>query len=196
MLPEEWSKHLIDMNLSKLAAKSLKWADAVFISAMLVQKEAARQVIARCREAGVRVIAGGPLFTTEYEQFEEVDHFVLNEGELTLPRFLADLSQGKAERMYATAEFVDLQTSPTPLWELADRRRYASMSLQYSRGCPFHCEFCNVTTLFGHHSRVKSTAQVLKELDRSTILAGVVASSLSTTTSSANEHLKNACSRP
>ena len=82
-----------------------------------------------------------------------------------MPRFLADLAQGNAKRMYATAEFVDLQNSPTPLWELADRRRYASMSLQYSRGCPFHCEFCNVTTLFGHHSRVKSTAQVLTELD-------------------------------
>lgn len=166
MLPEEWHKRLIDLNLAKLTEKDLKWADAAFVSAMLVQKEAARQVIARCKGAGVRVIAGGPLFTTEYEQFEEVDHFVLNEGELTMPRFMADLAQGNAKRMYATAEFVDLQNSPTPLWELADMRRYASMSLQYSRGCPFHCEFCNVTTLFGHHPRVKSTAQILTELDR------------------------------
>lgn len=165
MLPEEWHKRLIDLNLAKLTEKDLKWADAAFVSAMLVQKKAARQVIARCKGAGVRVIAGGPLFTTEYEQFEEVDHFVLNEGELTMPRFLADLAQGNAKRMYATAEFVDLQNSPIPLWELADRRRYASMSLQYSRGCPFHCEFCNVTSLFGHLSRVKSTAQVLTELD-------------------------------
>jgi len=165
MLPAEWHKRLVDMNVSKLTEKDLKWADAVFVSAMLVQKEAARQVIARCRKAGVKIIAGGPLFTTEQELFEEVNHFVLNEGELTLPRFLADLAQGKADRVYATAEFVDLKTSPTPLWELADMRRYASMSLQYSRGCPFHCEFCNVTTLFGHNPRVKSTTQILAELD-------------------------------
>jgi radical SAM superfamily enzyme YgiQ (UPF0313 family) len=165
MLPAEWHKRLIDLNVSKLTAKALTWADAVFISAMLVQKEAARQVIARCRKAGVRVIAGGPLFTTEHEQFDEVDHFVLNEAELTLPRFLTDLDQGKPARVYTTKEFVDLKTSPTPLWGVADMRRYASMSLQYSRGCPFHCEFCNVTTLFGHHPRIKSTTQILSELE-------------------------------
>ncbi len=165
ILPAEWHKRLIDLNVSKLTAKDLQWADAVFVSAMLVQKEATRLVITRCRKAGVQIIAGGPLFTTEHEQFEDVDHFVLNEAELTLPRFLADLAQGKAKRVYTTAEFVDLKTSPTPLWELADMRRYASMGLQYSRGCPFHCEFCNVTTLFGHQPRVKSTPQILAELD-------------------------------
>jgi radical SAM superfamily enzyme YgiQ (UPF0313 family) len=165
MLPHGWGRRLIDLNVTKLAARDLKWADAVFISAMLVQREAARQVISRCRQAGLLVIAGGPLFTSEYAQFEEVDHFILNEGELTLPPFLADLSQGRAKRVYETSEFADIGTSPAPSWELLDMRRYAAMSLQYSRGCPFQCEFCNVTVLFGHHPRTKSTAQVLAELD-------------------------------
>jgi len=165
MLPPDWGKRLIDLNVTRLTENDLAWADAAFISAMLVQRDAARQVIARCKKAGVRVIAGGPLFTSEYEQFEEVDHFVLNEAELTLPRFLADFAQGQAKRVYATSEFADIQKSPAPLWELVDMRRYASMSLQYSRGCPFHCEFCNVTALFGHRPRIKSTAQVLVELD-------------------------------
>lgn len=165
MLPLDWGKHLVDLNVTKLTQKDLAWADAAFISAMMVQRDAARQVIARCKNAGIQVIAGGPLFPNEYEQFGQVDHFVLNEGELTLPRFLADFAQGQAKRVYATSEFADIRKSPAPLWDLVDMRRYASMSLQYSRGCPFHCEFCNVTALFGHRPRVKSTAQVLAELD-------------------------------
>ncbi len=165
MLPPDWDKRLVDLNVTGLTEKDLAWADAAFISAMLVQRDAARQVTARCKKAGIRVIAGGPLFTSEYKQFGEIDHFVLNEGELTLPLFLADFAQGQARRVYETAEFADIQKSPAPLWELVDMRRYASMSLQYSRGCPFHCEFCNVTALFGHRSRIKSTAQVLAELD-------------------------------
>ena len=165
LLPGEWAKRLCDLNVDKLTADDLAWADAVFISAMLVQREAARQLIARCRQAGLRIIAGGPLFTSEFEQFSEVDHFVLNEAELTLPSFLADWGAGRAKRVYATSGFADIGRSPAPLWELLDMRRYASMSLQYSRGCPFHCEFCNVTALFGHRPRTKSTAQVLAELD-------------------------------
>jgi len=141
MLPSAWGKRLIDLNVTRLTDKDLIWADAAFISAMMVQRDAAHQVIARCKKAGIRVIAGGPLFTSEYEQFGEVDHFVLNEGELTFPRFLADLALGQAKRVYTTSEFADIHKSPAPLWELADMRRYASMSLQYSRGCPFHCEF-------------------------------------------------------
>ena len=165
LLPPEWGKRLVDLNVTRLTAKDLAWADAAFVSAMLVQKESARQVVARCRQAGVRVIAGGPLFTSEYEQFEEVDHFVLNEGELSLPPFLADLARGQAKRVYKTSAFSDIRNSPVPLWDLVDMRRYAAMSLQYSRGCPFQCEFCNVTALFGHQPRTKSTAQVLVELD-------------------------------
>jgi radical SAM superfamily enzyme YgiQ (UPF0313 family) len=165
LLPREWEKRLLDLNVTRLTAKDLSWAEAVFVSAMLVQKESARQVISLCRQAGVRVIAGGPLFTSEFEQFPEVDHFVLNEGELTLPPFLSDWQRGEASRVYRTTAFADIRRSPTPLWELVDMRRYAAMSLQYSRGCPFQCEFCNVTALFGHQPRTKSTPQVLAELD-------------------------------
>jgi radical SAM superfamily enzyme YgiQ (UPF0313 family) len=132
---------------------------------MTVQRESARRVIAGCKEAGVRVVAGGPLFTTEPEEFETVDHFVLNEAELTLPAFLEDLQEGKAQRIYTTSEFADIQKTPAPLWELADMDSYATMEVQYSRGCPYSCEFCNVTVLFGHHPRTKSALQVIAELD-------------------------------
>jgi radical SAM superfamily enzyme YgiQ (UPF0313 family) len=135
------------------------------ISGMVVQKESARQTIARCKEAGLKVVAGGPLFTSEYEEFEDVDHFVLNEAEPTLPTFLADFEMGRAKRVYAISEFCDIREAPAPMWELADLKRYASMSIQFSRGCPFNCEFCNVTALFGHRPRIKTAEQIIAELD-------------------------------
>jgi radical SAM superfamily enzyme YgiQ (UPF0313 family) len=165
MLPEEWPKRLVDVNVTKLTEKDLAWADFAFISAMVAQRESARQTISRCKEAGLKVVAGGPLFTSEYEQFEEVDHFVLNEAELTLPHFLTDLEQGCARRVYETSEFSNIQETPAPMWELANLKRYASMSIQFSRGCPFDCEFCNVTALFGHRPRTKTTEQIIAELD-------------------------------
>ncbi|NIO70754.1 MAG: DUF4070 domain-containing protein [Anaerolineales bacterium] len=165
MLPPEWTKRLIDVNVTKLTEKDLAWADYALISGMVVQRESARQIIARCKEAGVQVVAGGPLFASEYEQFEEVDHFVLNEAEVTLPPFLADLEQGRARRVYTTSEFADIQKTPVPLWELADLGRYATMSIQFSRGCPYNCEFCNVTALFGHRPRTKTAEQIIAELD-------------------------------
>jgi radical SAM superfamily enzyme YgiQ (UPF0313 family) len=165
MLPPEWTKRLIDVNVTKLTEKDLAWADYALISGMVVQRESARQITSRCKELGVKVVAGGPLFTSEYEQFEEVDHFVLNEAEVTLPPFLADLKQGRAKRTYTTSEFADIQKTPVPLWELADLDRYASMSIQFSRGCPYNCEFCNVTALFGHRPRTKTAQQIIAELN-------------------------------
>ena len=165
MLPGHWEKRLVDLNVTRLGEGDLAWADCAFISGMVVQKESARQIISRCKKAGLTVIAGGPLFTGEYEQFEEVDHFVLNEAELTLPPFLADLEQGCAKHLYRTPAFADITRTPVPLWDLAPMKRYAAMSVQFSRGCPFNCEFCNVTTLFGHRTRIKSARQLVLELD-------------------------------
>ena len=165
MLPADWGKRLVDVNVRKLRDQDLAWAEVVFISGMIAQQESAHELIARCRAAGKIIVAGGPLFTTGHEQFPDVDHFVLNEAEVTLPDFLRDFERGAARRVYASTEFPDLRRTPAPLWELADVRRYASMCLQYSRGCPFDCEFCNITAMFGHRPRTKSTAQVIAELD-------------------------------
>ncbi len=165
MLPEEWDKRVVDLNVTKLTEKDLAWADCAFISAMVVQRKSARQTITRCKEAGIKVVAGGPLFTAEHELFDEVDYFVLNEAELTLPPFLADLKRGCAQRIYTTPEFADMQLTPPPMWQLINLKHYATMSIQFSRGCPFNCDFCNVTALLGHRVRIKSSTQIIGELD-------------------------------
>ncbi|MBN2392722.1 MAG: DUF4070 domain-containing protein [Anaerolineae bacterium] len=165
MLPSAWQVRLRDLNVAPLTQKDLAWADYVFVSAMVVQREAAHKVIARCKQAGVPVVAGGPLFTSEYETFPDVAHFVLNEAEITLPRFLADLERGQAERLYTTTEFPDICQTPLPRWDLLDLKQYATMSLQFSRGCPYDCEFCNITALFGRRPRTKAASQIVAELD-------------------------------
>ncbi len=165
MLPAVWEKRLVDLNVTGLAEEDLAWAEIVFISAMIVQRDSARALIARCKKAGVKVVAGGPLFTMEHERFPDVDYLVLNEAELTLPPFLADLANGCAQRIYTTAEFPDIRCTPVPLWRLADLKHYATVNIQFSRGCPFNCDFCNVTALLGHRPRTKTAAQIIAELD-------------------------------
>ena len=165
MLPAEWEKRLADLNVVNLTDKDLEWADYVFLSAMIVQRDSVRAILKRCKTAGVKVVAGGPLFTMEYEQFPDVDHFVLNEAEETLVPFLHDLEQGQARRVYTSTEFPDIRHTPAPLWRLADFRHYDTFSIQFSRGCPFNCDFCNVTTLLGHTPRTKTAPQIIAELD-------------------------------
>ena len=165
MLPKDWQLKLVDENIRDLREKDLAWADMAFISAMTIQQEGAREVITRCQSAGIKVVVGGPLFTTEPEEFKGADHFVLNEGEITLPEFLRDLEIGQAKPQYCTDEFADMHQTPTPRWELMNLNDYASMSIQYSRGCPFNCDFCNVTALLGHRMRLKTAQQIIAELD-------------------------------
>lgn len=166
LLPAGWNKRLADLNVSELRDEDIAWADYAFVGGMIVQKASAIAVIARCKSAGVRVVAGGPLFTMEHERFDGVDHFVLDEAELTLPRFLADVERGCPGRIYRAEGYADMRASPVPAWELADLRCYATMGVQYCRGCPYDCDFCNVTALLGHRPRTKNVGQVIAELDR------------------------------
>ncbi len=165
MLPQEWSTRLVDMNVSGLADDDLEWADYVFLSGMAVQKKSVKEVIGRCKKLGVPVVAGGPLFTTGFEEFAEVDHLVLNEAETTLQPFLEDLKRGCARRIYSSKEWPNMGNTPSPRWDLIDMKKYATMNIQYSRGCPFNCEFCDIVFLNGHKPRTKSKQQILGELE-------------------------------
>jgi radical SAM superfamily enzyme YgiQ (UPF0313 family) len=165
MLPVEWEKRLVDMNVSALSEDDIKWADYVFISSMVVQMDSAREVIARCKRLNAKVVAGGPLFTTRYEEFDGVDYFVLGEAEVTLPHFLADLDKGYPQHIYSSDERPDISNTPVPLWSLINMKHYSGMNLQYSRGCPFDCDFCDIIVLNGHRPRTKDRQQILDELE-------------------------------
>ncbi len=166
MLPRDWETKLVDMTTTKLRDRDIRWADYVFVTAMLIQQKSVDQVIERCRKIGTKVVAGGPLFTSLPEHYVHVDHLVLKEAELTLPLFIKDLQEGVARKVYNTHEKADLHQTPIPQWNLIKMRKYALMGIQYSRGCPFGCDFCDVTTLFGRKIRTKATEQVLEELER------------------------------
>jgi radical SAM superfamily enzyme YgiQ (UPF0313 family) len=165
MLPSEWEQRLVDMNVKKLSDADLQWADAVFLSAMSIQKDSVLSVIARCKKLKLKVIAGGPLFTSCPEMFSDVDHLVLNEAEITLPMFLEDLRRGREQRVYTSPQWARLSTTPLPRFDLVNLKKYASMNIQYSRGCPFDCDFCNITVLYGRAPRTKETRQLLAEFD-------------------------------
>lgn len=134
LLPAEWSRRLVDVNVDDLTDNDLSWADMAFIGGMAVQQKSTRQIIARCRARGLKVIGGGPLFTAQPDEFEEVDHLVLDEAELTLSPFINDLQNGRLKRIYRASGFCDLHQSPIPSWDLIPMKRYASMSIQFSRG--------------------------------------------------------------
>jgi len=165
MLPGDWQKKLVDMNVTPLRDEDIKWADYVFISAMVVQRSSVKEVIARCSKLGTKIVAGGPLFTTGHEEFVGVDHFVLGEAEVTLPRFLEDLARGQAQPVYASGERPEISQTPIPLWSLINMKHYSSMDIQCSRGCPFNCEFCDIVILNGHKPRTKEKAQIVNELE-------------------------------
>jgi radical SAM superfamily enzyme YgiQ (UPF0313 family) len=165
LLPADWELSLVDLNVEPLKEAVLAAADLVLVSAMIVQKDSLEAVIRRAKAAGKPVVAGGPYPTSSHRQIAGVDHFVLNEAEVTLPAFLADFAAGKAKRLYTSAERPDLTRTPPPRFDLVKRRAYAQMAVQYSRGCPHACEFCDIIELFGRRPRTKAPAQLLHELD-------------------------------
>jgi radical SAM superfamily enzyme YgiQ (UPF0313 family) len=167
MLPEKWEKRLVDMNVTTLTDRDLKWADYAFVSGMVAQQDSAREVIDRCRELGTKIVAGGPFFNPGYEDFgfDDMDHIIFGEAENKLPLFIEDLEKGRAKHIYPSEEFPDIEKTPVPLWSLIDMKKYQSMNVQYSRGCPFNCEFCDIVILNGHKPRTKNKDQVIAELD-------------------------------
>jgi len=165
MLPDKWEKKLVDMNVSRLVDEDIQWADYVFISAMAVQRDSVKEAIARCNKLHTKIVAGGPLFTTGHEEFDGVDHFVLGEAEVSLYPFLKDLEKGCARPIYASHERPAISQTPIPLWSLIKMKNYSSMNVQYSRGCPFNCEFCDIIILNGHRPRTKNREQMLAEME-------------------------------
>jgi len=165
MLPDAWHKKLIDMNVTGLRDKHILWADYVFLTGLDVQKESFKKVVSLCNKLDTPVVAGGPMCTMDHEEFLGVDHFVLNEAEHTLPLFLNDLENGEPKRIYTSMEFPDISTTPAPVWSLLDFKKYATISVQYSRGCPFNCDFCTITMLNGRKPRTKTAEQFIGELE-------------------------------
>ncbi|MEI7475160.1 MAG: B12-binding domain-containing radical SAM protein [bacterium] len=165
MIPDKYERKLVDLNVAKLNDNDIIAADYVFISAMITQKDSVKEIIDKCKKLNKKIVAGGPLFTSLYDQFSEIDHFILDEGEITLPLFLNDLEKNNLKRIYTSDKKPDMSLSPIPQWDLLDFKYYSKMPIQYSRGCPFDCEFCDIVNLNGRIPRTKKPLQVIKELN-------------------------------
>lgn len=169
LFPESYNLRLVDMNVGPLTGEDLEWCDYVFCSAMIVQKDSFNTVLRVCNEKGIKFIGGGPYVTSFYEEISGADHLVLGEVEAFFGEFLAELETGRAPSIYraptAAASRPSMESSRAPKYDLIRPRDYASMALQFSRGCPYDCEFCDITKLYGRTPRVKSIRQVLGELD-------------------------------
>jgi radical SAM superfamily enzyme YgiQ (UPF0313 family) len=165
MLPTEWERRLVDMNVNPLTAADIEWADMVFASAMLVQQISLRHVVARAKAAGKTVVVGGPFVSTSSEQVPDADHLFIGEAEETFPQFLNDLRMGIPQRIYESPDKPSLALTPLPDFNLCDLSAYSAMCIQYSRGCPFNCEFCDIIEIYGRVPRTKSNEQMVAELD-------------------------------
>ena len=166
LFPAHYRLRLVDLNVAKLTDEDLDWADLVLTSTMVVQRRSLQEVIARCNRRGKPVAVGGPHPTSFHSEIPDADHYLLDEVEETFPRFLADWEAGQAQRVYRPEAKPAITRTPVPRFDLLDLGAYASMALQFSRGCPFDCEFCDITKLFGRVPRTKSNEQMIAEMDR------------------------------
>src|SRR6185369_13585473 len=165
LIPRAVERRLVDLNVERLKPSLIEWADMVFITGMLAQKESLHQVVALCKQRGKQVVLGGPYVTSTIEPLPFADHIFQGEAETTLPQFFKDLEQGSAKRIYKAAERPPMLLAPAPDFGLIDMRKYSCMSVQYSRGCPFSCEFCDIIEIYGRIPRTKSNAQMIAEFD-------------------------------
>jgi radical SAM superfamily enzyme YgiQ (UPF0313 family) len=165
MLPRDWNLKLVDLNVATLIDDQLRWADFVFLSGMIVHKESAHEIAACCAALGTTIVAGGPLFTTGHRDFPEIRHFVLGEAEDVIASLIADMRRGTLQSVYRAPRWPDLRRSPVPRWDLIDFADYVTMPVQFSRGCPFDCEFCDIVVMNGHVPRTKEPAQLVQELE-------------------------------
>lgn len=165
LCPQHWEFQLVDLNVQALSDEQLLWADIVLMSGMAIQHKSMMEVLQRTERAGVPTVVGGPHATSSPEKFDRANYLVLDEGEITLPRFLTDYQNGVAARVYtAQGEKPDVTLTPPPRFDLLNIKAYTHMCVQFSRGCPFACEFCDITTLYGKNPRTKLPAQILAEL--------------------------------
>ena len=165
MLPETWQRRLVDMNVEPLTPSDIEWADIVFLSAMIVQRESLDQVVKLCKELGRRVAVGGPYVSTSSDLVPDADFIFVGEAETTLPDFIDDLKSGSPKRIYQAVERPSLLSTPVPDFSLIDINQYSSMNVQFSRGCPFSCEFCDIIEIYGRSPRTKSSEQMLAEME-------------------------------
>ncbi len=171
MLPKDrYELKLIDMNFTSLRNEHIAWADFVLISSQIAQQKSLKSVIAKCKLSGVPIVVGGPLATSYHDDIEGVDHFVLGEGEEIFPEFLVDFENGRAKKTYRATRLPEMSKAVSPRFDLLDLGAYRSMALQFSRGCPFDCEFCEITNLFGKTPRTKTNEQMLADFE---ILYGI-----------------------
>lgn len=168
ILPQEWNFKLVDRNIRQITAAEWAWADLVILSAMIVQKEDLLAQIQEAKRRGKRVAVGGPYPTALPQEVTDVgaDYLILDEGEITLPLFIDAISRGESSGIFRSGgEKPDVTNTPIPRFDLLEFDAYAEMSVQFSRGCPFQCEFCDIIVLYGRKPRTKSPAQLLAELD-------------------------------
>ena len=167
ILPQEWEFKLVDRNIRSVTEAEWEWADMVILSAMIVQKEDLYDQIQQAKQHGKLVAVGGPYPTSVPAIAREAgaDFLILDEGEITLPMFVEAVKAGKTSGIFRATEKPDVTTTPIPRFDLLERDAYDMMSVQFSRGCPFQCEFCDIIVLYGRKPRTKSPEQLLAELD-------------------------------
>ncbi|MGB3790852.1 MAG: B12-binding domain-containing radical SAM protein [Phormidesmis sp.] len=167
ILPDEWDLRLVDRNVEELTEDDWNWAELVIFSGMIVQKPDMLAQIREAKRRGKSVAAGGPYATALSHEVIEAgaDFRVLDEGEITLPMLVEAIEKGETEGTFRALERPDVSTSPVPRFDLLKLDAYSEMAIQFSRGCPFQCEFCDIIVLYGRKPRTKSPEQLIAELE-------------------------------